>query len=161
MSLRSVFHEFILKVNISYGRIPVKALRLMLVAFVAFVSVLPIAAQEAERDNWSSMYYINVPIEKIYPHNLGYMVLYRKSGIELGRAYIPQAWFSEAGGKGEIIRIASGTLWPYMSVYYNQGQFSHVRLYIRRDRAHPSWGMLPQGTRIDERFNIEELNLEF
>lgn len=142
-----------------------KALRFMLVAFAACVCIMPVFAQDTTQseaaDKWSDLYYVNVPIEKIYPHSLGYMVLYQKNGVDLGRAYLPMEWFTEAGGKGELIRMGSGKTWPYMSIYYREGQFSHVRLFVKAERSHSSWGMLNSGAQINDKFAIEELNLEF
>jgi len=143
----------------------VKALRFVLVAFAACMFVMPVLAQDTaqseDTDKWSDLYYVNVPIEKIYPHSLGYMVLYRKNGVDLGRAYLPMEWFTEAGGKGELIRMGPGKTWPYMSIFYEEGQFSHVRLFVRAERSHTSWGMLSSGSQIDDKFAVEELDLEF
>ena len=143
-----------------------KTLRFAAIAFAAFVCVFPVVAQSsgtvAKNDgNWSQYYYINVPIDKVYPYKTGYMVLYRKSGTELARAYLPLKWFLSSGGKGELIKLDAGTEWPYMSVFYKDGAFDHVRLYVRRDMSHPSWGNLPQGTNLDAQFNTEDLKLEF
>lgn len=144
-----------------------KTLRLFIVAFVAFVCVAPLFAQERVAsgsrtgENWSSFYYVNVPLEKVFPHRLGYMVMYRRSGAELGRAYLPARWFSQAGGKGELLKLGTGKTWPYMTIFYKDGAFSHLRVFVRGDLSHPSWGYLPQGSNIDSQFDIEELRLEF
>ncbi|HRS03907.1 MAG TPA: hypothetical protein P5336_06050, partial [Treponema sp.] len=65
--------------------------RKVLLAVVVFcMSILPVIAQDARipadtnPNNWANLFYINVPIEKIYPHTLGFMVLYQKSNNELG-----------------------------------------------------------------------------
>lgn len=89
------------------------------------------------------------------------MVMYRKSGAELGRTYLPAKWFSQAGGKGELLKMNTGKTWPYMTVFYKDGAFSHIRVFVRGDLSHPSWGNLPQGSNIDDKFDIEELQLEF
>jgi hypothetical protein len=144
-----------------------KTLRLIVCIFFALLCVLPAVAQDSQAaaaktgEKWSSFYYINVPIEKVYPHRLGYVVAYRKSGNELARAYLPVGWFTESAGKGELIKMGSGTDWPYLTVYFKEGKFSHVRMHVKRNYDHASWGNLSQGTSIDERFNVEELKLEF
>ena len=111
----------------------------------------------------SEYYYYNFTIEKIYTHRLGYMVIYRKgSSNQLGRTYIPSNWFTDIGGKGELIGLGTGSEWPSMIVYYKGGEFSHVRLRVRRDRMHETWGMIPLSVNVDENFqDIEEVKIEF
>ena len=110
----------------------------------------------------SEYYYYNVPIEKIYVYRLGYMVLYRKGVNQMAKTYLPAEWFTDAGGKGELIGIPGGKEWPSMTVYYKSGEFSHVRLRVRREKAHESWGVVPLNLNIDDYFkNIEEVKLEF
>jgi hypothetical protein len=144
-----------------------KTLRLSVCLFFALLCVLPVVAQNSQPsasqtgEKWSTFYYINVPIEKVYPHRLGYVVSYRKSGNELARAYMPMEWFTESAGKGEVLKMGTGTEWPYLTVFYKDGKFSHVRMHVRKDFAHETWGNLPQGTQIDDRFKVEELKLEF
>ncbi|GAB1481636.1 hypothetical protein MASR2M78_04510 [Treponema sp.] len=144
-----------------------KTLKLLVFALCALVSVLPLAAQDAgtekkqSGENWSEFYYVNVPIEKVYPHRLGYVVTYRKQGSVLGQAYLPMKWFTEPAGRGDLLKIHSGATWPYLSIYYKDGKFAHARLLVRADLSHQSWGNLPQGTDIDSRFDIEELILEY
>ena len=110
----------------------------------------------------SEYYYFNFPIEKVYAYRLGYVVLYRKGTNQMARTYVPSEWLSTIGGKGELIMLGSGSEWPSMSVYYKNGEFSHVRLRLRRARAHETWGIVPLNVNIDEYFqNIEEVKLEF
>ncbi len=144
-----------------------KTLRITVCLLFALLFVLPAIAQDAARptnqsgDKWSEFYYLNLPIEKVYPHRLGYVVVYRKSGNELGRTYLPMEWFADSAGKGELIKIHSGAVWPYLSVFYKSGKFDHLRLYVRSSFDHPSWGNLPQGASIDDNFKVEDLKLEF
>jgi len=124
-----------------------------------------IFAQEKKNESKykeSEYYYFNVPIEKIYSHRLGYMVLYRKGENQMARTFIPAKWFTESNGKGEFIGIRGGAEWPSMSVYYKSGEFSHLRLRVRTSRAHSTWGFIPLNINIDEAFkDIEEVKLEF
>jgi len=144
-----------------------KTHRVSVFALFAFLLVLPAFAQDGAKEtaksgeSWSEYYYVNVPLEKVYPHRLGYVISYRKGGAQLGQAYIPMKWFSKAGGKGELIRLATGTEWPYMTVYYKDGVFDHVRLFVRASLSHESWGNLPPGVPGDEKFDIEDLKLEY
>jgi hypothetical protein len=131
---------------------------------IAGMTVLPLAAQDnqASGEKQSEYYYVNVPLDKIYPYRRGYVVQYRKGVTGQARTYLPLEWFHDAAGKGELIRLEPGTTWPSLSVYYKNGEFSHVRLYVRREAAHESWGNIPQGVNIDEYFdNVDTIKLEF
>jgi hypothetical protein len=134
----------------------VKTLRLLISTVILFAGLMPLAAQESSSadDKKSEYYYVNVPLEKIYP--------YRKGVNQTARAYLPLEWFTDTAGKGDLIRMGSGTSWPYLSVYYKGGAFSHVRLYVRREAGHETWGNIPLNVNIDDRFeNVDELKLEF
>jgi hypothetical protein len=110
----------------------------------------------------SDFYYFNVSIERIYTHRLGFIVVYRTNSNNTARAFLPNEWFATVGNKGSIAYLASGTEWPSMTVYYKNGEFSHVLLRVRANRAHQTWGMIPLNANIDEFFQgIEEVRLEF
>ena len=110
----------------------------------------------------SEYHYFTVFIERIYAHRLGYVVVYRRGPRGLAHAFIPESWFTEAGGRGELVFMRGGPQWPTMTVFTREGEFSHVRLRVRRDRNHETWRVVPFGANIDEYFQgIEELRLEF
>jgi len=110
----------------------------------------------------SNYYYFNYTIEKVYTHRLGYLVVYRRASNILSRTYIPLEWFNTIAAKGEIIALGTGAEWPSMIVYYKNGEFSHVRLRLRQNRLHETWGVLPLNANFDDYFkDIEEVKLEF
>ena len=110
----------------------------------------------------SEFYYVNIGLEKIYPYRTGYVVMYRKALGHMARAYLPMEWFIGAATKGEIITLPAGRTWPSMSVYYKNGEFSHVRLYIHRSNSHETWGDIPQTVNIDSSFeNVQDIKLSF
>jgi len=112
--------------------------------------------------NESDYYYFSYPIEKIYAYRLGYMVVYRGNSNRMSRTFIPHEWFTGMGGKGEIAYLGPGNEWPTMTVYFNNGDFSHVRLRLRRERSHETWGIIPQTANLDEYFqNVEEIDLSY
>jgi hypothetical protein len=143
--------------------------RMMLLAVIgmAFVTVLPVVAQ----DNGGSPYYfVKVQIEKVYPYNRGYVVTYRKGVNGLVDTYLPIEWFEDVNRKadlppkGELIMLNPGTVWPYLVVYYKDGgEFSHVRLFVRKDYKHPSWGGIISEDIADrfENDNVEKVKLQF
>ncbi|HCC37834.1 MAG TPA: hypothetical protein DEQ14_09585 [Treponema sp.] len=133
------------------------------VLFLTVFAVLtPVFAQTISEDKASEYYYVNVDIEKIYPSRSGYVVEYRKSGNRMARVYLPNEWFTDAGGKGEIVSLPQGGNWPSMSVYYRSGEFSHVRLFIHKWKGHVTWGNIPLNVNINDRFEgVEGIALEF
>jgi hypothetical protein len=128
---------------------------------IGMLAVIPAIAQEIPEDQKSEFYYINVPIEKVFMHQKGYAVQYRTGTTKRGMAYIPVDWFKDPGGKGDLIYLSSGTQWPYLTVFYKNGEFDHLRLYIREERTHETWGNIPSNAKIDDRFEVEEITLEF
>lgn len=125
--------------------------------FTAIIS--PVFSQSKEERGKTDMYYKNVPIEKIYQCNLGYVILYRKGTNQLGTISIPNEWFTEAAGRAEMMNLPNGPDWPTMSVFYKAGEFSHVRIYVHRIRTHASWGLFSGA--VDFRpFFTEEYSIE-
>ena len=119
-------------------------------------------AQAQVQRNPSEYHFFTVHIERIYAHRLGFVVVYRSGPHGMARSFIPADWFQEAGGRAEMIPMRAGTAWPSMTVFHHQGEFSHVRLRVRRDRNHVTWGVVPFTANIDEYFQgIEEVRLEF
>ena len=142
--------------------------KLIVVAiFVASLAIgSPVFAQneksEKKIENESEYYYVNVSLEKIFPYRKGYVVQYRKGFTQYARAYLPSKWFTDAGSKAEIITLPQGKAWPSMSVYYKDGEFSHVRLYVHHVPTHQSWGSIPQNINLDDKFDhLDSVKIEY
>ena len=130
---------------------------------VCFVlsAAAPLFAQKISEGRESKHYYVRVDLEKIYPYRKGYIVQYRKGVNQMGRTYIPYDWFTAADGKGSLVTV-EGKTWPSMTVFYNEGKFDRVALYVHRSKGHTTWGSVPVTVNIDDKFeNIEELQIEF
>ena len=137
-----------------------------LITAVVFAALIvagsPVFAQRIPQGKESEFYPVNVSLEKIWPYRRGYIVQYRKGLYQFGRAYLPAEWFTNAASKGEIITLPPGNAWPSMTVYYKNGEFSHVRLYVHRSFSHQTWGSVPQSVNVDSNFDdIETIRLEF
>jgi len=130
--------------------------------FLATLSAgLPVFAQNQKDERDSGFYYVNITLEKIFPYRRGYIVQYRKGLFQYGRAYLPAEWFTDADSKGEIVTLPPGTAWPSLTIYYKDGVFSHVRLYIHRLATHTSWGNVPPSINIDDKFDyIDTVQLD-
>lgn len=146
-----------------------KTFRLFIVLIVLIAAVFPAFAQNSESksssgispENESDMFYVNIPVEKIYPYSKGYVVVYRNN-TQLAETYIPLEWFSGPEGKADLIRLSSGKRWPYLTVFYKDGEFSHLRLYVRREVTHETWGNIPLGVNLDSQFeSVETIILDF
>ena len=112
--------------------------------------------------NISELYYVNVPIEKVYPYRLGYVVLFRQGANALGQAYIPYEWFRGADRKAQLFQLPDGKNWPSMSVFYKEGEFYGVRLYVAKRQSHLTWGIVPSNVNLDARFEgVESIDLSF
>jgi len=137
-----------------------------LVFFAVFTVLLAagslIFAQDDKKKHDSEFYYKNVLLERIYPYRNGYAVQYRRGINRLEMVYLPMEWFTGAAGKGEIITLPAGKAWPSLTVYYKNGEFSHVRLYVHHMASHQTWGTIPQNVVLDDRFeNVEDIRLKF
>ena len=139
-----------------------KKLVIAVVIAVALSAGSPLFAQSNRERKESDYYYVNISLEKIYPHRAGYVVQYRRGLTHVGRTYLPSHWFTDAAGKGEIVNLPIGKSWPSMSVYFKSGEFSHVRLYVHSQRNHQTWGYVPQNVNLDDRFaDIDTIQLQF
>jgi len=129
----------------------------LVILLILFALVMPVFAQNnSNSDDQDRIYYINVPVERIIPTSTGYVIQYRNSSSLLGIVGIPNEWFTDAASSAEIIRLPPGLDWPTMSVFYRNGEFSHIKLYVHRSRAHMTWGNIPQGTDVSRFFTDKE-----
>ena len=129
------------------------------------ISVPSVSAQEEQRprveDSWdpanvADLYYVYVHIEKIYPHRLGYVVVYRRGISELATVYIPFEWFKPAVNRAQLVQLSSGNTWPGMTVFYRDGEFVRVRLQVARSFSHTTWGIMPSTVNLDNEFGSAE-----
>ena len=127
---------------------------------IVLLSLCQVSALYAYAED-SEFYYYSVHIERIYNYHLGYIVVYRVGRAHMAHAYIPHDWFTFTGGRAERINIRRGMEWPSMTVYYQRGVFSHVRIRVR-ELGHQTWGIMPPNSNLDNNFqNLEEIKLEF
>jgi hypothetical protein len=137
---------------------------------LAFSALLPLAAQVADADAEHEFFVVNIPITRLYTHTKGYIVSYRKTSLDQQRVYLPLDWFKkglpDANGnlsmaKAEIVPLKPGLTWPHLVVIYDKGAFSHVKLYLRPEITHASWGTLPSTANVDANFDVDEVKLDF
>jgi hypothetical protein len=97
-------------------------------------------------------------IQQVQQHNSGWKVTYATSSGQLAITWIPTAWMSDTDGKGEIIYTQSRST-PYMQVYWTDGEFSFVRLFLNPNKRDISWGPLLEDPSLTEKFNIDSIQL--
>ena len=130
---------------------------LLLISFVlvfGLVAALPLASTESE------FYYVNVQILKIFPHKLGYYVIYRRAGLKTGEVYIPQKWFDRRDQRA-VMNLTDQNINPYLSFMIKNGEFNHVRVIAPKDIRNQVWGLINESEIPAEKFNVEKLPLEF
>lgn len=129
-------------------------MRRSLIAFILFALVAS-ASLYAEESHY---YPVTVQVVKIFAHADGYEVIYRKGTADTAAVYIPARWFVP-GGKAELIR-GSGPTYPYLVVFYKDGTFDHLRLYVQQNLKDQSWGILAPDAGKGK-FDGEDIKLEF
>lgn len=134
--------------------------RLLLISVVvALLGVSGAFAQNQGEDD-VDVQVMTVYVQTIYPDSQGYKVIYNRSDLYPGEVYLPGRWFTNAASKGEILYTSHPSA-PYMTVFYENGEFSHVRLYAQENRAHRSWGALGSGQDLSEEFSTDTLQIDY
>ena len=128
--------------------------RLVLVCLLFLCIVFGLFAAE------SDMYVHTARIVKVYNHNLGFRVVYAKESLDLGVLYIPLDWFGGTDAKAEVAYGAEPS-YPYLSVFWENGEFHHIRLYLHRNKNHSTWDELESTPEVIERFDVETFEADF
>jgi hypothetical protein len=127
----------------------------LLLALVLFLAAI-FAAQAQDESN---TYVKSVSIMKVLAHTLGYKILYLKSSLEVGEIYVPYTWFT-AAGKAEVV-FGGDRSYPYFSVFYKDGRFNFIRLYLKDNIQDVSWGRLAFQEGDKAKFDVDELVLDY
>ena len=108
----------------------------------------------------STMFVKTMPIIRIYSHRMGFKVLYLKNNFTLGAFYVPLRWFDEAASKGLLVK-GFFEEYPYFSIFWKDGEFHSVKLYVKENLQHETWGTLGSEEGIDSKFAHDSLVLDF
>ena len=100
-----------------------------------------------------------MPVIRVYNHRLGFKVVYLKSNFTLGDFYVPLRWFDEAAGKGMLIKGLDSE-YPYFSIFWKDGEFFLIKLYVQGNLSHASWGTLGQIEDAESVFSVESITLD-
>ena len=99
-------------------------------------------------NNVSKMGYRNFKLLRVLDHKEAYVCIYEKSPLGVGSAVIPKKWFKEVPKKLEI-RNQPGKIFPYMSIWYENDEFSKVVLTVPASRRDTLWGVLPTYVKLE------------
>lgn len=137
-----------------------------LIVFIALAVLLGfsadlLAAQTAAATPAPENLYIKtLYINKIYPHNLGYKILYWTHDGKIATTYVPLSWFNGTAGKGELLYQINRSV-PYMDVIFSSGKFKLIRLHLNPSYADFSWGALPGNEDPSDKFKIDSPDLVY
>ncbi|MFP4376890.1 MAG: hypothetical protein ACLFP4_07580 [Spirochaetales bacterium] len=109
----------------------------------------------------SDLYVKTLYIERVYVTTLGYRIDYRtESSLVLRSSYLPLAWFGGPGAQARLASIEDSTV-PYVQVFWDETDFSHLVLYVHRNPDHQSWGNLQLTPAIEAAFRVDEPTFRF
>jgi len=93
---------------------------------------------------------------------MGYVVQYWTSKSQMATAYVPFTWFNQGVNSKADIIYGSGPGYPYLVIYWVDGKFDHLRLYVDENTSGLSWGVASQEAGVpDSRFNVQDVPLDF
>jgi len=132
----------------------VKRLITLALACTIFLSVgARVAAQDADDD--AGFYARSFFVHRIFPNQRGYRVQYWTDSGAPAETFLPIEWFRQAGGRGVFVE-GNSPAYPFMQVFWRNGEFQHVRLHVRSNMSHESWGRWIAPDNVDELFDVEE-----
>lgn len=103
-----------------------------------------------------------IPINKVYATKYGYVIAYADSQLKYEELYLPMSWFNTAGGKGQIF-LGNEKSYPYMNIFWTDGKFDHIALFLIPNHSDPSWGLFNETADLESRFKSvgDTLNLKY
>lgn len=128
---------------------------------VLFVLTLFTGVYAQEMENEAELFYINVPIVRVYDHIDAYVVHYQKGNMAVGQVFVPKEWFNTREVNKSRVRPLAKGLTPYMTVIYANGEFQKVFLNMPTNRSHSAWKILSHNIDVASRMNTETLEIEY
>ncbi|MFP4643413.1 MAG: hypothetical protein ACLFM0_03555 [Spirochaetales bacterium] len=130
------------------------ALFLSVLLLAGLISGTSAVAQENEEPE---MYARSFYIRRVYPNRLGYRIIYTNDTGQNQELYVPLRWFRRDDGiQTAEIRHGRNESYPYMEVFWRDGEFSHMKIFVRQDYSHDSWGSWDAPSDVEDLFDIDE-----
>ena len=132
-----------------------------LAAVLLLLACLPAFSQQQQQPYPKDAFVKTVHIEKIWVHPLGYEVVYFMSTYQMGTMFVPVAWFrGGVNAKAELI-YGNSPEYPYFSIFWIDGKFDHVRLYVLENYSSRTWDVIDPSVDLTARFNVQEPPKDF
>ena len=131
------------------------------IVVIVVLAVLACSAAFAQQTTAKDVYVKSVRIARVYPNGLGYRIIYFKSTLEYAEMYIPTTWFSFSGTSKANVIWGESDEFPYLSIYYADGKFDRILLYLHSNMHDVTWGTLPPGIDLTSQFNVQEPPRDF
>ena len=81
--------------------------------------------------------------------------------MDISSFYTPVTWFYGQANKGKII-WGNEREYPYFTVVWEDGKFAYLKLFLKENMMHDSWGPLEASVaEVKDKFEIEEPTFEF
>ncbi|HTX71320.1 MAG TPA: hypothetical protein VMC79_00705 [Rectinemataceae bacterium] len=132
---------------------------------IVFILLVILAAGLAA--DTSAFYPVRLDVVKVFTHSEGYRVVYRKGYGDFADLYVPVGWFKTTTDSSGTLHPAKAVLvrgddpsYPYAIVYYKDGKFDHLLLFVKSDPHDPMFGMLAPDEGAGK-FKDEDPKLEF
>lgn len=128
------------------------------------ISLLLLSIMVLSSASKSPYYTKSVVIVKVYPHKLGYKIYYMANDLDVKSIYLPNTLFEEqVEGERERSKVFQGydRSYPYMTIFWKDGAFSHIKLYLKPDWSDLTWGALNDPDAHDESFKNATLEFDF
>ncbi|MGO9307534.1 MAG: hypothetical protein ACLQDL_00750 [Spirochaetia bacterium] len=106
-------------------------------------------------------YYKSIPLIKVWAHQLGYMVQFWTSKSQVASIYIPLTWFNLGPNSKADIIYGNEPTYPRLVIFWVDGKFDHVNLYVLDNFDSLTWGVLNQAGDYTTQFNVEEVPKDF
>ncbi len=106
-------------------------------------------------------YYKEMPIIKIWSHQLGYKIQFWSSKSTVNEIYVPLTWFNKGSDSKADIFYGNEPHYPYFAIYWVDGKFDHIDIYALNNYNSLTWGVLESATDLSSQFNVQDVPKDF
>jgi len=110
----------------------------------------------------TELYAKTVYVHRVYPHPKGYLVMYYKNDNKtLSFLHIPREWFNRVtaesidGSSKAELRFGNNPTIPYMQVFWKDGQFHHLKLFVNPKMDAAMWAVIPDPAKENDKFVVD------
>lgn len=131
--------------------------KLWIVPAAALLLVTAIATNIPAQEDEPEMYARSFYIQRVFPNRNGYRLIYTNDHGRNQELLVPLRWFGQTANEQTAeLRRGRNPSYPYMEVFWRDGEFSHMKIYLQSDYNHESWGIWDAPDNVDELFDLDE-----